>query len=346
MRRVAPFALAALLLWPAVTTLAQDAPAAAELPADCKDLEDGLYARMQTNNGVMVLRLDYEYAPETCANFVGLAEGTKSWTDAASGRSFKKPFYDGLTFHRIIKDFMIQGGCPQGNGMGGPGYKFKDEFHPELRHDGPGVLSMANAGRNTNGSQFFITLAPTPHLDDKHSVFGHIVKGQDVLTKLGAVATGAGDKPVQPVVLERCTIVRKGDAAQGWLKRKKEVPAPTGEPLAVRAAPAAGAPTKDRVKVVVICIQYAGAERAEADVTCTKEEAAAIAGRIAGHCRLAGADAASLARRWSDLPQVEFDLDKAKTDPAFAPAFALSSPGQVSDPAETRFGYMVFVALR
>jgi peptidyl-prolyl cis-trans isomerase A (cyclophilin A) len=163
-------------------------------------------AVFQTNMGSFTIELFADKAPNTVANFVGLATGEKEWTDPKSRQQVKRPFYDGLVFHRIIDNFMIQGGCPIGQGTGGPGYRFADEFHPSLRHTGPGILSMANAGPNTNGSQFFVTLVPCPWLDQRHSVFGQVTEGLDVVDKIGKVRTGAGDRPASPVVLEKVTI--------------------------------------------------------------------------------------------------------------------------------------------
>jgi len=172
-------------------------------------LGKGLYAVFETSQGDMICKLEEEKTPETVKNFVGLATGEKEYTDPKTREPSHEPFYDGTVFHRIIKNFMIQGGDRLGQGTGGPGYRFKDEFHATLRHTGAGVLSMANAGPNTNGSQFFITLVPTPWLDGKHSVFGKIVKGEDVLKTLGEVPTGPMDRPKQEVSLKRVRIVRE-----------------------------------------------------------------------------------------------------------------------------------------
>jgi peptidyl-prolyl cis-trans isomerase A (cyclophilin A) len=168
-----------------------------------------MFAIFDTNQGTFKIHLFADKAPKTVENFVGLAEGTKEWTDPKTGKKEKKPFYNGLIFHRVIDNFMIQGGDPTGTGMGGPGYKFADEFNPELRHSKPGILSMANAGPNTNGSQFFITVVPTPFLNDKHSVFGEVVEGMDVVNKIAKVKTGAQDRPVDPVVIKTIKIERK-----------------------------------------------------------------------------------------------------------------------------------------
>lgn len=172
-------------------------------------LGKGLYAVFDTTIGEIVCQLEEEKTPETVKNFVGLATGEKEYTDPRTQQKSLEPFYDGTIFHRIIKDFMVQGGDRLGQGTGGPGYRFKDEFHPTLKHTGPGILSMANAGPNTNGSQFFITLVPTPWLDNRHSVFGHVVRGMEVLTKLGVVPTGPMDRPKQEVGIKALRIVRE-----------------------------------------------------------------------------------------------------------------------------------------
>jgi len=169
-----------------------------------------LYAHFTTSEGNFTARLFDAETPNTVANFTGLADGSKEWTDPRSGQRVKQPYFNGTVFHRVIADFMIQGGDPLGQGTGGPGYNFADEFHATLRHSKPGILSMANRGPNTNGGQFFITLVPTPWLDDKHSVFGEIVEGMDVVKKIGATPTSKpGDRPVKPITIETVTIERK-----------------------------------------------------------------------------------------------------------------------------------------
>ena len=178
-----------------------------------------LYARLQTTQGVIVVELEEHRAPQTVANWVGLATGKMDWTDPKTGQGMRgTPMYDGVRFHRVIPGFMIQVGDPLSRhsdpgskarwGTGGPGYRFGDEFHPELKHDRAGILSMANSGPGTNGSQFFVTEGPTPHLDGKHSVFGRVVAGQDVVSKLANVPRGPRDQPTTDQVLERVQVLR------------------------------------------------------------------------------------------------------------------------------------------
>ena len=160
------------------------------------------------NLGTIKIKLFRQSAPKTVENFVGLIEGTKEFIDPQTRKPVTRPFYDGLTFHRVIDGFMIQGGCPLGNGTGGPGYNFSDEFSPNLKHSQEGILSMANSGPNTNGSQFFITLAPTPHLDNRHSVFGEVVEGMDLVRSIGKTPTGARDVPQTPVIIKKASVIR------------------------------------------------------------------------------------------------------------------------------------------
>jgi len=169
----------------------------------------GTYARFVTTEGNFTIRLFDQEAPKTVENFVGLAEGTKQWSDPRTNQKVQKPYYNGTIFHRVIDGFMIQGGDPLGQGIGGPGYNFADEFHPKLRHNKAGTLSMANRGPNTNGGQFFITLGATPHLDDRHSVFGEVVEGMDVVSRIGKTPIGERDRPVKDIVIETVTIERR-----------------------------------------------------------------------------------------------------------------------------------------
>jgi peptidyl-prolyl cis-trans isomerase A (cyclophilin A) len=182
-------------------------------PDNAKDdpVAEELFATLKTNRGDVVVQLFPNHAPKTVENFVGLAEGTKEWKDPRSGRPSTERFYDGLTFHRVIEGFMVQGGCPQGTGTGGPGYTFKDEFHPELAFTKPYLLAMANAGPGTNGSQFFITAGPTPHLNNRHTIFGQVADqaSRDVVDAIATTPTDRSDRPTEPVVIDRLEIERR-----------------------------------------------------------------------------------------------------------------------------------------
>jgi peptidyl-prolyl cis-trans isomerase A (cyclophilin A) len=173
-----------------------------------KKADTSLYAVLETTQGNITVRLFEKEVPKTVANFVGLAEGTKPFTDPKTGEKVTRAFYDGLIFHRVIPGFMIQGGDPRGNGTGDPGYKFEDEFVQSLQFDQPGRLAMANAGPNTNGSQFFITDGLTPHLNMRHTIFGQVTQGQEIVHKIATVPTGPQDKPLTPVAM-KIKIVRK-----------------------------------------------------------------------------------------------------------------------------------------
>ena len=170
----------------------------------------GMYAIFETSMGKIVCELFENDAPKTVANFVGLAEGSKEFTDSKTGKKDKKHFYDGTIFHRVIPNFMIQGGDPQGTGRGGPGYTFGDEIVPALVFDQPGKLAMANAGPGTNGSQFFITQVPTPWLNGHHTIFGRVVEGMDIVTKIATAERGMNDRPAKDIVIKKLTIERVG----------------------------------------------------------------------------------------------------------------------------------------
>ena len=172
-----------------------------KIKSDYKEDLDQVKVVFETNLGTFEAELYAKECPETVWNFINLAEGRQKTQREGN-------FYDGLIFHRVIDGFMIQGGCPLGTGTGGPGYRFADEFNSSLRHDSEGIFSMANAGPDTNGSQFFITLVPTPHLDDRHSVFGKVTKGMDTVKKIGSTKTGPGDRPVENVVMEKVIVKR------------------------------------------------------------------------------------------------------------------------------------------
>jgi peptidyl-prolyl cis-trans isomerase A (cyclophilin A) len=238
-----------LLLAAAAVAGAQD-PKAAEKkaapapPAPAPEREPGLYATINTSMGAIVCKLFEKEAPLTVQNFVGLARGTKAWTDPRTGQQVKgRSLYAGTIFHRVISNFMIQGGDPLGNGMGDPGYRFKDEFHPSLKFDQPGRLAMANSGPNTNGSQFFITEVPTPHLNGLHTIFGQVVEGQELVTKIVNVPKDSNDKPRTPVVIKSIRIQRFPLAPPAPAKKTAAPAAKTGA-----TAPAAKKPAAPAVK--------------------------------------------------------------------------------------------------
>jgi peptidyl-prolyl cis-trans isomerase A (cyclophilin A) len=172
-------------------------------------MAEELYATLQTSKGDVRIKLFPNHAPKTVANFVGLADGSQAWTDPQTGKQVEgRALYDGTVFHRVISGFMLQGGDPLGSGRGGPGYQFKDEFHPELSFDRPYLLAMANAGPGTNGSQFFITVGPTPHLNRRHTIFGEVVSGQDVVDAIAVTPTDRSDRPLDDVVIQHIAIER------------------------------------------------------------------------------------------------------------------------------------------
>jgi peptidyl-prolyl cis-trans isomerase A (cyclophilin A) len=172
-------------------------------------MAEELIATLRTTLGSIGIRLFPGQAPQTVENFVGLAEGSREWRDPRSGQKTTAPLYNGTVFHRVIDGFMIQGGDPLGTGTGGPGYQFADEFDPSLRFDRPYLLAMANAGPGTNGSQFFITVGPTPHLNNRHTIFGEVIQGQDVVDQISGAETDRRDRPVKEIVIDSVTIERR-----------------------------------------------------------------------------------------------------------------------------------------
>ena len=313
-------------------------------------LSDGLYADLETNRGRILLKLFYKRVPRTVANFVGLADGTQSWNDPISGDSHKSKFYDGLTFHRVIADFMIQGGDPLGTGSGGPGYRFADEFHPELRHNKPGILSMANAGPDTNGSQFFITHKETPWLDDKHSVFGEVIEGMDVVN---AIEKGDRIEQLQIVrqgsdaqAFDEIAVTSKADATRQALseQNRKDLPEASSE-LDTSRVPQPDQPIASKVALEMLVIGYQGARIPKQDLYYDREGAAEVSAKLANLARRKGADFGELVDRFTDLPEQTripmIDQANPQLPPFLKPAFSLLE-GQVSDPVETPLGFLIF----
>jgi cyclophilin family peptidyl-prolyl cis-trans isomerase len=313
-------------------------------------LSDGLYADLETNRGRILLKLFYKRVPRTVANFVGLADGTQSWNDPISGDSHKSKFYDGLTFHRVIADFMVQGGDPLGTGSGGPGYRFADEFHPELRHNKPGILSMANAGPDTNGSQFFITHKETPWLDDKHSVFGEVIEGMDVVN---AIEKGDRIEQLQIVrqgsdaqAFDEIAVTSKADATRQALseQNRKDLPEASSE-LDTSRVPQPDQPIASKVALEMLVIGYQGARIPKQDLYYDREGAAEVSAKLANLARRKGADFGELVDRFTDLPEQTripmIDQANPQLPPFLKPAFSLLE-GQVSDPVETPLGFLIF----
>ena len=312
--------------------------------------QEGLYAQMKTPKGEIVLRLYFKRAPLTVSNFVGLAEGSKDWKDPVTGKAKKTRFFDGLNFHRVIKDFMIQGGDPLSNGTGGPGYTFADEFHPELKHNKPGILSMANSGAHTNGSQFFITHVPTPHLDNKHSVFGEVVEGMNVVN-----AIEKGD------LIQAVTIIRKGKAAMAFdpaiaekliaernkklaEKNKKNIPHATTE-LDPAKIPDSDNAEAGEVSVDMLVVAYQGARTPKQNIFYDKSGAEKIAQKLTDYARRKGIKFSNLINQFTDLPQQsKLPLLSAKQPslPDFLKPALKLGVGQISDPVDSPFGYLIF----
>lgn len=193
----------------------------------------GMYATLQTTMGDVCFELYYTNAPQTVANFVSLAEGTRPWIDPRTSFVSTEPYYNGLTFHRVIDGFMIQGGSPKGDGTDGPGYTFQDEFDPALRHDRPGIVSMANSGPDSNGGQFFITVTNTTWLDDVHTVFGFVEEGMEVVSNIAAVATDTNDRPLVDITITNTFITRNGTNAQNFSATSQALPLVEALPLGI-----------------------------------------------------------------------------------------------------------------
>ena len=313
------------------------------------ELDDGMYAQMQTNKGLILLRLFYDKTPQTVANFVGLAEGSKQWRDPDTQQLKQSKFYDGIKFHRVIKDFMIQSGDPLGTGAGGPGFRFRDEFHPQLKHNKPGILSMANSGPHTNGSQFFITHTATPWLNNKHSVFGEVEQGievvnkiakDDVILSLTILRVGAAAQNFDATIFEKKASEESQKSAE---TNKKEVPPITKKADPIRI-PQPGQPAAETVAVDLMVIAYKGSQLPKENIYYDKPGALAIAQALVEVARQEGIDFADLNSKFTDFPQqmtLPVLQQSAEQLPAFLkPAFHLEV-GQISDPIDSPMGFLI-----
>lgn len=328
---------------------AEDAHAK-KIAALTKGLKDGLYTVIETNRGDLVFELYYEKTPSTVANFVGLTQGKITWTDPKTKKPSQKRFYDGLTIHRLVKDFLIQGGCPKGTGTGGPGYMFSDELVPELKHDA-GVISMARAKSvpDSNGSQFFITLKPAPWLNGQNSVFGKIVKGWDTLKKINKTAVVKGtEKPVQAIIMLKVNICPVGAKAKAWKissVAEKNVPEVQDSQIDAARVWDPKAPKIKKTRLQFILIKWKGLNGVHPLCHYTEEEAKAIAQKIARAARVKGARFVDLEEKYSDAQTYgqtfPLEIDKAGFSESLKGAFTLKE-GQVSDALKGPEGYMVF----
>lgn len=312
-----------------------------------KDQKPGLYAVLQTNHGSMVMRLHHEQAPVTVGNFMGLAQGLIPSRDPKTKKFVRRFFYDGLSFHRVVKNFVLQGGCPLGTGTGGPGYVFGDEFDEELKHDAVGVVSMANVGRpNTNGSQFYITLKKTPWLNNRHSVFGRIVKGLEVLKTISKQPVDGKDSPKQAVLMKHVTIHALGAEAQAWDPQdlaRKRLPDVKGQPDPQRVWDESARPAK-KVSVQLILVQWQGALEANPFCPYDKDQAKKVAEQLTALARLEDAEFSELEEQFSDEPTNSRVLElfhNKQLPKQFWPILGLKV-NQVSDPIETPRGWMIF----
>ncbi len=322
---------------------------------------DGIYAEMDTSKGKILFRLRYDKVPLAVANFVALAEGSNELAnDEGQGLSF----YNGLTFHKIIPGVMVQGGDPKGTGNGGPGFRFHREVRPDLRHDRPGVLSMLNQGPFSHGSQFFITLKPTPRYDDKHTIFGEVVEGQSVVEQLeegdtirsvsitrqgkDAAAFNLADHLQALGTSARRAETEARRSAQeetdrpGSPCKRAELPKRTGNTDPARV-PAENQSEDEKVALEYLLVSHTTALPRMGNPTCEKPEAREFAEHLAGLAREEGADFTALAKRFSDSVDYRIPLliRDTETSETMLPCFRLK-PGQITDPVDTPRGFMVF----